>query len=141
MSSSKVESAVTWSSAASVTLSVNNTWSLSDAILFNIEDWDAELIVYADNAGTAASGDTVTVGVLYSDGNVDGSAGDDYVNPQNYEALTLLDTFNNSASGGIVSRSVPLRTAAKGFQLCVQGPQVATRNIVVRAALITHRPQ
>jgi hypothetical protein len=141
MASSKVETAIVWSAAASVTLSSNNAWSVSDAIAFNVEDWDGEVVVYVDNAGTPASGDTVTVGILYSDGNVDGSAGDDYVNVENYEFLALLDTYNNQASGGIVSRTVPVRTANKGFKLCVSGPQVASRNIVARAALITHRAQ
>ena len=113
MASSKVETAVAWSSAASVTLSSNNAWSVSDAIAFNAEDWDGEVVIYVDNAGTPASGDTVMVGILYSDGNVDGSAGDDYVNVENYEFLALLDTYNNQASGGIVSRTVPVRTANK----------------------------
>ena len=141
MASSKVETAVAWSSAASVTLSSNNAWSVSDAIAFNAEDWDGEVVIYVDNAGTPASGDTVMVGILYSDGNVDGSAGDDYVNVENYEFLALLDTYNNQASGGIVSRTVRVRTAKKAFKICPRGPQVASRNIVVRAALITHRAQ
>lgn len=142
MASSKVETAITWpTAAASVTLSSNNAWSTSEAIAFNIEDWDGEVVLYVDNAGTPASGDTVTLGILYSDGSVDGSAGDDYVNAENYEFLALLDTYNNQASGGIVARTVPVRTANKAFKICAQGPQVATRNIVVRAALITHRAQ
>ena len=142
MSSSKVETAITWpTAAASVNLSSNNAWSLSEAVAFNIEDWDGEVQIWADNAGTPASGDTVTVGILYSDGNVDGSAGDDYVNAENFEFLALLDTYGAQASGGIVSRTVPVRTANKAFKLCVQGPQVATRNVVIRAALITHRAQ
>lgn len=141
MASSKVETAITWSSAASVNLSSNNSWSVSDAVDLNAEDWDGEVVVYVDNAGTPAAGDTVTAGILYSAGNVDGSAGDDYVNVENYEFLALLDTYNNQASGGIVSRTIPVRTANKAFKICVSGPQVATRNIVVRAALITHRAQ
>lgn len=142
MASSKVETAITWpTGAASVTLSSNNAWSLSEAVTFNAEDWDGEIQVWVDNAGTPASGDTVTVGILYSVGNVDGTAGDDYVNAENYELLALLDTFSNQASGGIVSRTIPVRTANKAFKICARGPQVASRNIVVRAGLITHRPQ
>jgi hypothetical protein len=141
MASSKIETAITWAAAASQTLSANNTWYLSDAVAFNAEDWKGEVHVYGDNAGTPASGDTLEVGILYSCGSVDGAAGDDYVNADNYEFLAWLDSYNNDDGTGIVSRSLPVRATAKSFKLAVRGPAVATRNIVARAALITHRGQ
>jgi len=141
MASSKVETAITWAAAASQNLSANNTWYLSDAFAFNIEDWKGEVHIYADNASTPASGDTLEVGILYSCGSVDGSAGDDFVNADNYEFLAWLDSYNNDDGTGIVSRTVPVRVTPKSAKLAVRGPAVATRNIVARAALITHRGQ
>ena len=74
MASSKIEAAITWPTAqASVTLSSNNTWSLSEVLTLNAEDWDGEVIIHVDNASTPASGDTVIAGILYSVGNVDGT--------------------------------------------------------------------
>lgn len=141
MPSSKIETAITWSAAASVTAVANNAWYISDAVAFNAEDWSGEVHVYADNVGTPAAGDTLEVGILYSCGSVDGSAGDDFVNADNCEFLALLDSYNNDDGTGIVSRTVPVRATAKSFKLAVRGPAVAARNIVASAALITHRGQ
>lgn len=138
MASTKNETVVNFSSSAEITLNDNN-WHVSDAVAFNVEDWDAEILAWADNQGTPASGDTVDVRVLYTNGNVDGVAGDDYVNQDNGEFLALLDTYNNDDGNGVVLSSVPLRTCPDGFKLAVKAAAGATRNVKFRALLQTHR--
>ena len=56
MASSRNETQITWSSASSVTVS-SSTVVWSDAFLFDVEDWEAEVQVNANNAGTPATRD------------------------------------------------------------------------------------
>lgn len=135
------ETAITWSGLPYMTLSNNSAWVLSDAVVFGVEDWEAEVCLLADNAGTPASGDTVEWRVLYCCGSVDGSPGDDYVNAENGEFLTLMDTYGASAGGGVVIASASLRTAPKAFKLAARGAQSASRNIDCRAIVRVHQPQ
>ena len=141
MASSRNETQITWSTATSVTVS-SATVIWSDPFLFNDEDWDAEIQINADNAGTAASGDTCTVFVAYTTGDILGDMGNDYASPEHAEFALMLDTFATNTPGeDPANRSVPVRTGAKGFRVDVSCPQAATRNIVVRARIVTHRPQ
>ena len=73
MASSINETGVTWSAAASVTVS-SATVVASDAITLNAEDWDASLQVNADNSGTPASGDVCDVYVAWSNGDILGDS-------------------------------------------------------------------
>lgn len=141
MASSRVETQITWSSNASVTVS-SATMVWSDVITFNAEDWDAELMVSADNAGTPAAGDIAAFYVAYTSGDILGDSGSDYATEEHAEFLALLDTVvANTPGEDPARRSVPLRTAPLGFKIGVSCPQAASRNIVVRARLVTHRPQ
>lgn len=141
MASSRTETGITWSSAASITLS-SAAASTSDAFTFNAEDWDADLAVHADNQGTPASGDVVNIRVAYSVGNIDGSAGDDYATTEHAEYIGKLDTWSTNTPGEDPAMMVfPIRTTAKAVRLVVDAPQGASRSIVVRAGIITHRPQ
>lgn len=139
MASTREETQIQWSASSEITISNTDTWNLSDAVTFNAEDWDAELMLWADNQGSPASGDIVTVGIAYTGGEVDGSAGNDYTNPENIEPLRVLDTYNNDDGNGVVLRSVPIRTAALGFKLAVKAATGATRNVKFRARLVTRR--
>lgn len=141
MASSRNETGITWSSASSVTLS-SATAVASDAFSFHIEDWEADIGIYADNQSTPASGDIVDCWVAYSVGDIDGSAGDDYASTEHAEYLGRINTLASDTPGedpALIIR--PLRTASKAFKLIVQAPQGASRSIVVRAGVITHRPQ
>ena len=89
MASSRVETQITWSAANSVTVS-SATVVWSDAFLFNIEDWEAELQVNADNAGTPASGDTCSVYVAYTTGDILGDSGNDYTSVKQSEFAMFL---------------------------------------------------
>lgn len=142
MASSVNETGVAWSLAASVTVS-SATVVWSDAITLNIEDWDGSLQVNADNAGTPASGDTCDVYVAWSNGDVLGDSGDDYDTVEHAEFVGRLDTYTTNTPGEDPARRTwPLQVSGKkGMKVGVSCPQAASRNIVVRARLVTHRPQ
>lgn len=142
MASSKVETQIQWSGADSKTVSAN-TIQWSDAFTPNAEDWDGSLQVSADNAGTPASGDTCDVYVAWSNGDLLGDSGNDYDTDEHAEWVGRLDTYGTNTPGEDPARRTWLlelsgKTACKIGVLC---PQAATRNIVVRARLNTHRPQ
>ena len=142
MASSRVSTQITWPTAAnSVTVS-SSTAVTSEAFLFNVEDWEGEVQVWADNAGTPASGDVCNVYIAYTTGDVLGDSGDDYVTTEHADFQFALDTVAANTPGeDPASKSFPVRTGAKGFKLIVQCPQAASRNIVVRAMISTHRVQ
>ncbi len=141
MSSSRTETQVTWSAASSVTVS-SATVVWSDALLYHVEDWDAELMVSADNAGSPATGDVCDVYIAYTTGDILGDTGNDYATAEHSEFAFRLDTVAANTPGeDPARRSLPLRTAPTGFKVGVSCPQAASRNIVVRARVVTHRPQ
>lgn len=142
MASSINETQVLWSTAASVTLSTNNRTD-SDAVTLNVEDWDAAMQISADNAGTPASGDTVDVYVKWSNGDVLGDSGDDFDTDEHAEWLCRLDTYPTNTPGEDPARkTVQLMVSGKkAFKLSAVAAQGATRNVVLRARLVTHRPQ
>jgi hypothetical protein len=141
VASSRSETQVTWSAASSITLS-SATAQTSDAMAFNVEDWDADLQITVDNSGTPASGDVLNVAIAYSTGDILGDSVDDYDTTEHAERLGTLDTFSTNTPGeDPARRTFPIRTASKGFKVIVDSPNAATRNMVVRARFITHRPQ
>ena len=142
MASTINESQITWSSASSITVS-SATQQTSDAVTLNVEDWDASIQVSADNAGTPASGDTCDVYVLWSNGDVLGDTGNDYDTSEHAQFMGRLDTYSTNTPGEDPARRTwPLNVSGKtAFKLAVTCAQAASRNIVVRARLVTHRPQ
>jgi hypothetical protein len=143
MASSRNETAITWSAAASVTISSNTSYNASDAFTFNAEDWDGAIQVNADNAGTPASGDVVRVFLAYTAGDVLGDTGSDYDTDEHAVELGTLDTYATNTPGEDPARKTfPIpTTAALGFKLLLLAPQAASRNIVCRARVVTHRAQ
>lgn len=141
MASSINEQQVLWASASSKTVSAA-TIQWSDAITLNAEDWEGSIQINADNAGTPASGDTTAVYVGWSDGDVLGDSGNDHDTDKSSEFVGLLDTYSTTGGEDPARRTWPLsvsgKTALKIGVICLQA---ATRNIVVRARLNTHRPQ
>lgn len=142
MPSSINETQITWGAAAQITLA-NNTRNESDAVTLNVEDWDGSVQISADNQGTPASGDVVDVYVKWSNGDVLGDAGDDFDTDEHAEFLCRLDTYPANTPGEDPARkTVPLMISGKkALRLSVVAAQGATRNVVVRARLVTHRPQ
>lgn len=141
MPSSRASNAVTWSAAASTTLA--GSAITSDAFLFDVEDWQASLQVNADNAGTPAAGDVVDVWVAYTPGATLGSVGtNDYDSTEHATYLGRLDTYSTNTPGEDPARATyDLMTAPLGFKLILLAAQGATRNVVCRAMVVSHRPQ
>ena len=142
MASSVVETQVTWAAAASKTVSVN-TIQWSDAMSLNIEDWDSVIQVSADNAGTAASGDTCTVYLARTTGDILGDSGNDFDSDEHAEFVMQLDTFATNTPGEDPARkSAPVNlSGCNQYKIGVTCAQAATRNIVVRVRHSAHRPQ
>lgn len=142
MPSVKVETQIQWSAADLVTLNTNNRVD-SDAVALNVEDWRGAVQISADNAGTPASGDVVDVYVKWTAGDVLGDTGADYDTDEHAEWLCRLDTYPSNTPGEDPARkTVPLAVAGKtGLKLSVVAAQGATRSVVLRARLVTHRPQ
>ena len=143
MASTVNETGITWpTAAASITVS-SSTVQASEAVTLNVEDWDASLTVNADNAGTPASGDVCDVYVAWTNGDVLGDSGDDYDTTEHAQFVGRLDTYATNTPGEDPARRTwSLNVSGKkGFKVLVSCPQAGSRNIVVRARLVTHRPQ
>lgn len=142
MASSINEAQVQWSASASKTVNAN-TIQWSDAISLNIEDWDGSLQISADNAGTPASGDICDVLVGWSNGDILGDSGDDFDTDEHAERIGRLDTYaTNDPGEDPARRTFDIKCSGKkALRVGVICPQATSRNIVVRARLVTHRPQ
>jgi hypothetical protein len=132
---------VQWAAADSKTVAAN-TIQWSDAITLNVEDWDGSLQVSADNAGTAAAGDTCDVYIGWSNGDVLGDTGNDFDTDEHAEFVGRLDTYATNSPGEDPARKTwDINVSGKvALRIGVICPQAATRNIAVRARLTTHRP-
>lgn len=135
MASSRNETGITWSSAAYIDVTSGGN-ATSDVFTFNAEDWDAAIQIDANNQGTAAPGDLLVAYILWSAGNIDGSAGDDYDTVAHAQSLKILDTYAEDPA----RHTIPIPSAAKAFKLYVVS-SAGSNTIRVRAGVITHRPQ
>ena len=109
----------------------------SDAVTFSADATDCYLQVKVDNQGTPGSGDVVDVYLRVS---LDG--GTTYDTDEHMSWVMRLDTYPTNTPGeDPANRTSRLRTAAKAFKSGVSCPIAASRNIGVRARVITHRPQ
>lgn len=141
MASSRVSTALVWSATNNVTIS-SATAVASDAFTYNAEDWDASIQVNADNAGTPASGDYIDLWIAYTSGDVLGDAGSDYDTNEHATQIGRLNTYGTDTPGEDPARGTyKLDTAPLGFKLIAVAPAAATRNVVLRAMVVTHRPQ
>lgn len=141
MASTRNETQITWSSASSISVT-SATAVTSDAFTFNVEDWGADLQVHVDNAGTPASGDVCNVYIAYTTGDILGDTGSDYATTEHAQFLGQLDTYGTNTPGEDPASAVyPIRTNSLGFKVIVTCPNAATRNMTVRARVVTHRPQ
>jgi len=136
MASTKPEAQITWSGASSVTVD-SAAQVVSDEFPFNVEDWDGEVEVSVDNLGTPSSGDVCNVSLLYTTGDILEDSGNDYTTPDHAEWIMQIDTYSEDPA----RKTAFIRTAPTAFKLAVDCPNAATRNMVVRARLVTHRPQ
>lgn len=130
------EISITWSTAASTTVS-SATPVTSDAAGLTAGDVEYILQVSADNAGTPASGDTCKVYIARTTGDILGDSGDDYDTTEHAEYVGMLDTYGTNTPGEDPARgSWPVDLAgAKNVKVIVECAQAASRNIVCRARL------
>lgn len=141
MASSITESQVLWSGLSSVTVSAASiVWS--DQIVLNSEDWNGSIQVMADNAGTPASGDVCDVYVGWSNGAVSGGGSNDFDTNVHSEFVMRLNTYSLTGGEDAAIRTMGINISGKrALRVGVVCPQAASRNFVVRARLVTHRPQ
>lgn len=134
------ETQITWSSASSKTLSTSARVN-SDAITLNAADGATSVQISADNAGTPASGDVVNVYAAYSNGDILEDSGDDFDTDKGAEFLGQLDTYTTAGEDPI-RKTFTLRTfGKKAVKIGVAAPQAGSRNVVIRARLVTNRQQ
>lgn len=140
MAASINETQFTWSAASSKTLSAA-TRADSDAITLNAADSAASVQISADNQGTPASGDVLNVYAKYSNGDILEDSADDFDTDKGAEYLGQLDTYSTSGEDP-QRKTFPLRVfGKKAVKISVVAPNAATRNMVVRARLVTNRQQ
>lgn len=140
MAITRVETGITWSSAASITINAATVFA-SDAFTFDATTIGATIAVSADNQGTPASGDTVTFYLAYTSGDLLGDAGDDYDTDEHSTPLGVVDTYPSNTPGEDPGRKTFIlpTTIPKGAKLLAQSPNAATRNIIIRARLTEQR--
>lgn len=144
MASSINEQQFQWSASDSITITTN-TQQVSDAIMLNVEDWNGSIQVSVDNSGSAASGDTLDCYALWSNGDVLGDTGNDFDTSEHAQFIGRLDTYATNTPGEDPARRTwGLNLSGKvALKLAVtwNSGLPGTRNAVVRARLVTHRPQ
>lgn len=134
-----VETQILWETATSVTVSAA-TAVTSDAFAIDLTTIAASIQISVDNSGTALSGDTCTVQIAYTAGDLLGDSSDDYDTTEHATPFLVLDTYATNTPGEDPARKTgPISIAAKGGKLIVTCPQAASRNMVVRARLIEKR--
>ena len=142
MASSHPEQQVVWATASSKTLS-SSARADSDEVAFNVEDWSFDLQLSADNQGTPASGDVLNVYIKWSTGDILGDSGNDYDTDEHATFITQLDTYSTNTPGEDPARRTifGIPRAGTACKVSVDAPNAGTRNIVVRARIVTHRGQ
>lgn len=142
MASSHPEAQLTWASSSSKTLS-SSTQVDTDEFLFNVEDMLFDVTVYVDNQGTPANGDVVNVGLKFTPGDIKGDSGNDYDTAEHLLSLGQLDTYSTNTSGEDPAQKTfyGIPRVGTGFKGSVDSPNAATRNMVVRMRVVTHRGQ
>ncbi len=139
MAMTRTESQLTWSSATSLTISDGGRHD-TDAFTFDATDIAAAVQVSADNASTPASGDTLSVYIKWTTGDVVTGGGDDYDTDEHAQFLMFLDTLSSDTPGEDPAvKTVDIPVSAKGFKVSVVALQGATHNIVVKARIATQR--
>ncbi len=139
MALTRSETQITWSAAASITLSSVGRVD-SDAFTFDATDVAASVQVSADNAGSPASGDTVAVYIKWTTGDVVTGGGDDYDSDEHAQVLMLLNTFGTDTPGEDPAvKTVDIPVSAKGFKISLVAVNAAARNMVVKARIATQR--
>lgn len=137
MAITKPSTQVEWSGADTISVTSGATQT-SDAVTIDATTVGLSLTVKADNAGTPASGDTISVYVLHSTGDpdVDPDNTDEYDDPGTLVAV--LDTNLSGLTGGVCIKTVMLNPTIKKLKVrCVSG--AASNSITCSAQIMETR--
>lgn len=126
------EQQVQWSASDSVSVTAGGTQT-SDAVTMSATAFAAMITLKADNAGTPASGDTVTFYALLSCGDPDGSGADEFPNDDSDGMfLAVLDT--NADDPAIATVALPVAKAVK-----IHAVSAAASNAITVSACINEK--
>ncbi len=108
----------------------------SDAHSMGDETIDAQVIVKADNAGTPASGDELTVKILATvgDPDADPDSADEYTTTSHAKVVAVLDTNSEDPA---ISGPIGIPPALKGIK--VYASNGASSNAIVASAQIREK--
>lgn len=136
MAITRVETQVTWPTAAnsvSVTAGSNAT---SEEINLDATCVKAAVSLKADNSTTPAADDQIYVWLLQTSGDPDGTGSDEFDTTGNAQhLLAVLDT--NAVDPDI--QTVPFPTPQKGAKLYAEGATAGTTNSITVSATITEQ--
>ena len=134
------EIAITWDTGSSSKSVTSATLVTSDAVTLTAGDYDYQLQVSADNAGTPAAGDICIVSIARTTGDILGDTGSDYDTVEHAQKLCTLDTYSTNTPGEDPARkTIPLdNIAALGLKVYAVNNS-AGRAITVRARMVTQR--
>lgn len=132
MAITRQETQVTWTAANSVSVTAGSNQT-SDEINLDASCVAAQISLKADNAGTPASGDTISFYLLQTSGDPDGASTDEFDTVGHAILLTVLDTNSEDPAG----RTVPLPIPQKGAKL--YAASAAASNSITVSATITEQ--
>jgi hypothetical protein len=130
MAISRNEVQITWPTASNSTTITSGSNATSEPKTFSATAIRAGLTVKADNSGTPASGDTVDVWIIYTDGDPDGASTDEYGTTGHARFLGQLDT--NVEDKALLTFDIS--AAHKGFKLYAEN-NAGSNSIVVSATM------
>lgn len=132
MAISKTKSQILWGGSSTIAVAAAGN-STSDAQAISDNAVSAGLVIKADNAGTPASGDELSVKILYTHGDPDADpdVADEYDTAANAGIVAVLDT--NAEDPVVVS--IPIAVAATGFKVYVSNG-AASNSLTVSAQYV-----
>lgn len=139
MAITRTQTQVTWSAAATLTVSAA---TLVESDVFTLDPTCVlmSIQVHVDNAGTPAAGDTAVWRIQWSNGDVVTGGGDDYDTAEHAQYLTILDTFGTNTPGeDPARRTIDIVPTALKFKLTCLCANAATRNMVIAARIDEQR--
>jgi hypothetical protein len=135
-----VETQITWDTGSTSKNVTSATEVVSDAFTLDATCIKADITVYADNAGTPASGDTAVFRVRGSAGDILGDTGDDFDTAEHARHLATLDTYASNTPGeDPAQRTIVDALAPQKFKLACICANAATRNMTIRARVVEQR--
>ena len=139
MAITRNQTQVQWTGANTKSVT-SATEVISDLITLDPTCVALSISLYADNAGTPASGDTAVYRIQWSTGDVVANTGDDFDTSEHAQYLTTLDTYSTNTPGeDPAQRTIIVDVVAQKFKIAVTCANAATRNVTVSARIEEQR--